>query len=375
MTHCLKVTGVAAASLAFVFLLVGRAAAQDPSGDPAPDPQDPPAEEAVAEPPVAPEPLDPESTLGDLLVLLGEARPSHWIEPTPDRIRQGGDIVLSGRTTDDDGRPSKVASPGFLCTDCHTVDREDPDLRVADPDARLDYVMQTGQPFLPGTTLWGVVNRRSWFNDDYIKKYGTLVKPANESLREAVFLCAAECSQGRLLLDWEVDAILAWLWTVQIRLGDLDLPQQDLDFLAAAVTDPAMHEEARARLQAGFLPAAPAHLRTAPADRSAGYGNVGDPVRGEALYRTSCLTCHQADKGDPRGVRGTFPLDDSKASLSMLWRNRASTTNLGFHQVITHGTRPYGVPMAYMPFFTQERMSDQQVDDLMAWFRARLGVQ
>ena len=47
-----------------------------------------------------------------------------------------------------------------------------------------------------GTTFYGITNRETWYNDDYYKKYGDLVKPANENLVEAVQLCAMECSQG-----------------------------------------------------------------------------------------------------------------------------------------------------------------------------------
>lgn len=311
----------------------------------------------------------PSTTLSDLLLQLGEPRPHHWIEGTDEQVRQGREIVLEGRTSAE-GRPSRVASPGFLCTDCHNVQREDPDLRVSDPDARLPYVVASGQPFLPGTTLWGTVNRASWFNDDYVRKYGTLVQPANASLREAVRLCAAECSQGRLMDEWEIDAILAYLWTLEITLADLDLSEPELRLVAAGVADPAWAERARSTLRSGWLQAAPAHVREAPADRTEGYGNTGDPARGEQIFEHSCLTCHEAEKGDRRGVRGSFPLDARRPTIAMLWRNRASSTNLSVHQVITHGTRPYGVPMAYMPFFTKERLSDQQVDDLLAYLRS-----
>lgn len=320
-----------------------------------------------------PDPLDPALSLSQLRSRLGEAAPLHWVEPTEELVRQGRELVVDGRTTDARGRPSRVASPGFLCIDCHNVQREDPDLRVADPEARLDYVAETGQPFLPGTTLWGAVDRTSWFNGDYVRKYGSLVEPANRSLREAVLLCAAECSQGRIMEDWELDAILAYLWTLEITLGDLDLDEAGLNLLAHAVSDPDLHQEARELLDAAYLTAAPATVRQEPADKGAGYGNEGDPARGELLYRKSCLTCHEATPGDKRGVRGTFPLDAGKRTIAMLWRKRTSSTNLSFHKVITHGTRPYGVPMAYMPFFTKERMSDQQVDDLMAWFEAAAG--
>ena len=70
-------------------------------------------------------------------------------------------------------------------------------------------------------TLYGIVDRTSWFNDDYVKKYGDLVAPANKSLVGATNLCSKECSQGRSLTDFEMDAVLTYLWTLGLRWGDL----------------------------------------------------------------------------------------------------------------------------------------------------------
>ncbi len=60
-----------------------------------------------------------------------------------------------------------------MCTTCHNLEREDPDLRVSDPEARLPYVKKKGIPFLQGTTFRGIVNRESWYNDDYVRKYAS----------------------------------------------------------------------------------------------------------------------------------------------------------------------------------------------------------
>ena len=90
-------------------------------------------------------------------------------------------------------------SKHFVCTSCHNIQKEDPDLSIADPQARLEYARDMELPYLPGTTLYGAVNRTSFYNGDYEKKYGDLVKPARNNLREAIQLCAVECSQGRAL--------------------------------------------------------------------------------------------------------------------------------------------------------------------------------
>ncbi len=362
----------AAALLLLLALPVLAQESGDEAAAPATDDDDSAsAGEVEAAPPPPAEPLDPATPVSEIRWRLGEPKPAHWVEPDEDRIRQGREFVLQGWTTDDNGKRSKRASPGYLCTDCHQVEREEPDLRFADPETRLDYAIEQDMTFLPGTTMWGVVNRRSWFNEDYVKKYGSLVEPTNHSLREAVRLCAAECSQGRPLKDWELDAILAYLWTIQITLGDTELSAEDLDLLARAVDDPSLHDAALAALQEGYLQYAPAHTREAPADRALGYGLTGDPDRGGELFRRSCLSCH--DKNETP-VRGTAPFHDKKGSIKHLWGEREGSGKGSFYQSVTYGTRPYGVPIVYMPFFTKERMSDQQMDDLRAYFAQVIGL-
>jgi mono/diheme cytochrome c family protein len=349
-------------------LLALPALAQDPDPAAGPDPE--PFEDPEPTPAPTPGPapaLDATTPLGDLRAAYGEARPAHWIDGTEDQIRQGREITLQGRTTGPNGRRSPRVSLGYQCTHCHQVEREDPDLRVADPDARLDYAIERDMTFLPGTTLWGIANRRSWFNEDYIKKYGDLVKPANASLVEALQLCAAECSQGRLLEDWEVEALLAYFGSIQVTVGDLDLDDAQRDTLARAQEDSALHADALAILDGAMLPYAPAHALEPVSDRSKGPDLAGRPDRGQALYERSCLSCHA------RPGPGTYGLGPGKASIAELYRNRADTSNLGFHQTIRYGTRPYGVPLAYMPFYTAERLSDQGLADLVSYFEQVLG--
>ena len=339
----------------------GTAESPDPAASP--DPSTPPP---AAEPP-PPTPVDPTTPLAELRFAFGEPRPAHWLQGSEEQVVRGREITLQGRTTGPDGKRSRLASPAFLCTHCHQVEREDPDLRAADADARLDYALEHDMTYLPGTTLWGLVDRRSWFNEDYIKKYGDLVKPPNASLVEAIQLCTAECSQGRLMEDWEVEALLAYFWSISVTFGDLDLDDVQRGQVARALEDPSLHEAALATLNGALLPYAPAHALDPVPDRSKGPDLAGRPDRGAAIYERSCLHCHA------RPGPGTYGLGPGRASIGELYRNRAATSNLGFHQTIRHGTRPYGVPLAYMPFYTQERLSDQGLADLVSYFEQVLG--
>jgi hypothetical protein len=159
---------------------------------------------------------------------LDESPVGHQIEDvTPELIATGKELVTKGYSKKPQGEESKRISEYFVCTSCHNIEREDPDLQDAlNPKKRLKYCSDNKLPFLQGTTLWGVVNRVSWYNDDYILKYGDLLTKARSNLAEATQLCAQECSQGRVLEEWELKAILAFYWNIGVKMNDLDLPEE-----------------------------------------------------------------------------------------------------------------------------------------------------
>ncbi len=343
--------------------VAGSALAQD-GPDPEPFEDSEPTPEPTPEPPPS---LDPVTPVSQLLWSFGEAKPDHHHEGTADQVRMGREMVTQGWTTRD-GERSRRTSPAFLCTHCHNVEREDPDLRASNADTRLDWVTEHDLPLLPGTTFWGMVDRTSWFNDDYVKKYGSLVEPANASLVQAIQLCNAECSQGRILDGWEVEALVAYFWSIGITLGDLDLSPADAETVARATLDPALHGPAAAILRGAFLPTSPAHTLEPPHDKAAGLGLAGDPARGQGVYERGCLHCHA------RPGPGQVGFSTKKAAIQDLYEERTRGTDRSLYNAIRHGTRPYGVPPAYMPFYTQERLSDQQVADLVSYFEQVLGL-
>ncbi|MCB0644974.1 MAG: cytochrome c, partial [Phaeodactylibacter sp.] len=103
-----------------------------------------------------------DTPLREVQTYLGEALPDHYLTPDQELIRKGEEIVKTGRTTDVQGNKTHYVSKYYVCTTCHNLEIEDPDLRVSDPEARLDFVRQKNLPFLQGTTFKGIVNRESW---------------------------------------------------------------------------------------------------------------------------------------------------------------------------------------------------------------------
>lgn len=298
----------------------------------------------------------------EVLSFLGEKAPKHSMEEENMSIwvSRGEDIIKRGKTVGPDGRKSKFVSKHYVCTSCHNLQQEDPSLKSRDPEKRLDYAIEHNMPFLQATTFHGIVNRESWYNDDYYKKYGDFVKPAQESLEEAIQLCATECAQGRLLNDWEMKAVKAYYWSLEFKLGDLEMSKDELTKLKGLAAD---KENAKATdfLKTFYMQKSPATFSDSPPDKQAGYGLKGDAERGKAIYTLSCLHCHK------EGGVSKYTLDQGKLALRHLRKKIPQDSHMSLYQIIRYGT--YALPghRPYMPHFPLERMSNQQVEDLRAY--------
>ena len=306
--------------------------------------------------------------ISDVLTELGEPKSKHTISPKPEQIRQGEELVKYGRTKRPEESRTAYISKYYVCTTCHNLEQEDPILSVSDPDTRLPYVKEKGIPFLQGTTFWGIVNRESWYNDDYVKKYGDeKIEKAHKSLRESIQLCAIECSQGRPMEDWEIEAVLAYYWSLQLKMDDLSLTKTDWNRLKKDAQLPNKYPELVKWIKSKYALTSPATFYDAPADKSKGFENLkGNPEVGKDLYELSCLHCHK-----PYGV-SHYVLDNSKYSFKHLNKMIPKDSHFSLYQIIAYGT--YAIPghKPYMPHYPLERMSKQQVEDLRAYIEMKV---
>ncbi|GAB4242393.1 MAG: hypothetical protein Kow0027_00750 [Saprospiraceae bacterium] len=277
-------------------------------------------------------------------------------------VENGRDLVLYGSALGPDGRLGKRISRHFVCTACHNVERDEPDLSQTNPVARLEYVASKGLPYLQGSALYGIVNRTGFYNGDYYKKYGDLVTKARHDLREAIQLCATECSQGRLLEDWEMESVLAYLWTIGLKMEDLKLSEQEYQLIAEAKNGDEQGK-AIATIKEKYLSGMPATFVDPPEDRKRNQPVTGDASRGKLIYELSCLHCHQ----DRR--YSFFLLDSSQLSLQFLDKHFSKYDRYSVYQVVRYGTSPVPWKRAYMPQYTLEKMDEQMLEDLRTYLR------
>ncbi len=309
--------------------------------------------------------IEKSTPVWDVLEYLGEPLPNHQVNESVNdaSAEKGKDLMLIGITKKPKRGKTKKQSKHFVCTSCHNIQKEDPDLRLSNPQSRLEYAAENGLPYLQGTTLFGAVNRTSFYNGDYEKKYGELVEPTRHDLRAAIQLCAVECSQGRKMKDWEVESVLMYLWTLELKLEDLNLVNDDYDLIQDAVSTfkGGKDEETINYIQSFYQNGSPAHFITPPENRDAGYGLIGSPENGKLIYDLSCMHCHEAKR------YSFFELDNSAITFRYLKNNFTKYAHSSIYQVARYGTSPIPGKKAYMPQYTAEKMSDQQLEDLRAY--------
>lgn len=303
-----------------------------------------------------------DTSLVEVLEFLGAENPGHLLPDSLMKtldIMRGKDLVLHGRTTGPDGKKTRYISKNFTCTNCHNLEREDPSLNLSDPELRLDYAMEHNLPFLQGSTFHGIVNRESWYNGDYSKQFGQKGKVAHRDLKSAIRLCASECAHGRTLENWEVDAILAYFWSLEYTLGDLGFEGEELIDLNKTAAIPTTHRSLQTFIQNRYLLKLPATFANQEASRGQSLALAGDPERGSILFKLSCLHCHQ------KGGNTDYVMDYSVPSFRQLKRKVFKSSNYSLYQIIRQGTATGQEPR--MPHYPLERMSNQQVEDLRAY--------
>lgn len=305
-----------------------------------------------------------DNSVQEVLMSLGEEAPSHYIaSPDPNKQEIGRQLVYNGRTKLQDGSYSNFISKFYVCTDCHNQVREDPVLPKSDPDARLDYVKENELKFLQSTTFWAMVNRESWYNDDYVLKYGAMVEPAHESLAEATQLCAQECSSGRYLEDWELESIMQYYWSLELKMEDLDLTNAEYNRISSAINNESERAGVIQLLKSKYLLASPATFvqddPKAPVEKL-----TGNAERGELIWDLSCEACHR-EYGPSQLI-----LDQSKFTFNKFKKHLDRNTNFNLFHITRHGTYAEPGHRQYMPLYPLERMSHQQIADLKAFILA-----
>jgi mono/diheme cytochrome c family protein len=303
--------------------------------------------------------INPDTRVNELLASWEGKHKSHIIlNVDVNKAKLGKELSTKGWTTVD-GKKTKVISKYFVCTDCHNNVIEEEDIANPNPEGRLRKAVKENIPFLQGTTFYGAVNRESWYNQDYVKKYGGLVAPAKDTLENAIQLCAKVCSSGRYLEGWELEAILHYYNTIDYKLKDLNLNASDWEKLESTEINTA---EKVAFVKSKYALLSPATFLDPIEKNVRVLGAKGNLQRGKEIYIQSCMACHGLEK-----EMTSFKLDTTYMSLNFLKNFIPKKHPYSIYEIVRKGTMAEFAIKAYMPHYTAERMSDQQLEDLVAY--------
>ena len=162
---------------------------------------------------------------------------------------------------------------------------------------------------------------------------------------------------------WEIESVLMYLWTLELKLEDLNLDQNDYDNIQSALSEynGGKDEETINYVKSFYQEGAPAHFVAPPENRKSGYGLKGNPDNGKLIYDLSCKHCHEGKR------YSFFALDNSKITFRYLKNHFPRYSYASIYQVARYGTSPKPGKKAYMPQYTAEKMSNQQLEDLRAY--------
>jgi mono/diheme cytochrome c family protein len=280
----------------------------------------------------------------------------------PELAKTGEQLIKKGKASYK-GKNGSLISSYFNCTDCHNLVKETENITDLDPQHRLDYLVKNGLPYTAGSTFFGIYNRTNYYNDDYDKKYGDLVIDARDTLENAIQLCAEYCASGRPLVDWELNAIMHYYKSTELKIKDLNLSSEELSKVESSLKGNKPNKEALEILQSSYINAYAATFTGAKAESQRKYGEGGDVENGKKIYESGCMYCHE-------NSRVTFlNLNDDVLSGQYLWKHRKGYDDLSIYQVVRWGTYPIVGRQQYMPLYTKEKMSNEQLEDLMSYIK------
>jgi mono/diheme cytochrome c family protein len=301
-------------------------------------------------------------TVSEALLMIGADKPNHYIKKVnADSARMGEEIVRYGNLLDGS---NKRISKYFVCTDCHNVQLETANPADESPEAVLEYGMKNGVPFLPASTFYGMYNKEHWYNDDYFKKYGDLVKPTRDSLYNAIQLCATQCSQGRKMDHWEVRAILHYYKSLELQISDLKFDEKELSKFSKLLS---MDKKGAAKLlKEKYTQVNHAHFGSSDIPVVEGYEPNAD--NGKYIFNKGCLHCHDSETGITN-----FTMSDDKLSLAFLHRKKNKYNHYAVPHITRYGTYAFSGRKQYMPMYSFEKMSEKQMLDLLFYIKVGSG--
>jgi len=287
---------------------------------------------------------------------------------------KGEQLVTQGYTSSFKGNKTALTSSKLFCVACHTTQKEYPSANNATPQDRLEYGDSMNIPFLPGAPFYGLVNRVAFFTNDYQEifahKNRSALQTGHRDIRKAIQACNTLYAKGRTLDAWEVESILAYLWTLELKIGDLKMPASVINTVEEAINTNKNNARAVNLMRRYYKEVYPASLipPLPIEERSLISPVLNDFSTGKKVYKLSCLHCH----GDKRYAG--FKLDETQQTFKFLKKNFDISSRYSIYDAVRYSPGSKG-NKTNPPHYTEQRMSNQQLQDLRFYItqKAKMG--
>lgn len=289
---------------------------------------------------------------------------------------KGQQLVMRGSTRNFKGKKTAKTSAKLFCIACHTIEKEHPRVGTMNPQTRLEHGDSMGIPFLPGAPFYGLVNRVAFFTNDYQQVFAhkdrIALQEGHRNIRLAIQACNKVYAKGRKLEAWEIESILAFLWTLELKMGDLQIPDKTVAIIEESIKTNIGNSKAVNLMRRYYQEVYPASLvgpipigernRISPVLNS--YGN------GKRVYKQSCLHCHGGKR------YANLNLDRSQKTFNFLKKHFDIPSKYSIYDAVRYSpgskankTNP--------PHYTVQRMNNQQIQDLRFYItqKAKLGAE
>lgn len=289
---------------------------------------------------------------------------------------KGQQLVTRGYTSSFKGNKTAKTSKKLVCVACHTIEKEHPSVGTMNPQSRLEHGDSMSIPFLPGAPFYGLVNRVAFFTNDYQQVFAhkdrLALQNGHRDIRKAIQACNTVYAKGRTLDPWEIESILAYLWTLELKIGDLNIPDSILNIAEQAIKTNKDNARAVNLMRRYYQEVYPASLIP---PIPIGERNLISPVlnsftNGKRVYKQSCLHCHAGKR------YSNFRLDRSQKTFKFLKKHFDTPTRYSIYDVLRYSPGTKG-EKTNSPHYTAQRMSNQQLQDLRFYItqKAKLGTE
>lgn len=298
--------------------------------------------------------------LSDFLSLLGaESKPRFPGTDDPGLVAAGREMIYKGRLPNSQG---EKLSEYFYCADCHSAEREQRLLSPhGDAQATVDFSIENDLPLLPASTFAGITDRVAYFESGTTDSLEIEAKPKSD-LESAVQFCSTALARGRELNPVEMQAVLAYLFSLEWRVGDLGFRGADLAELKRRSLNRREHNTIVEDLQKRYPLRALRIRGDLPTESKSGYPSVKEtnPERGHQIWSKACLHCHGAE-----GASQHF-----FGNRVSTWRKLLSLFEDGtaYRHIREGSGSENGV---YMPPYPVNKLGEQEIEDLRAYITAR----